>query len=296
MTAGKKKSSEGPTVADSLREYGRGMAGGLLFSLPLLYTMEMWWSGFISEPRRLLLLMAVTMVLLLAYNRFSGMRHDSTWVEVVIDSIEAAGLGLVVSALTLYLIGRIGPGVSGNEIVGKIVVESAMVAIGFSVGAAQLGAGGRGGEARDGGSGDQGKDDGKPSETRAFIQQLVVALCGAILFAANVGPTQEITVIGMETSPLRLLGIVLFSMAMAAFILFFIDFTGAEKAVNVEGNLDIVLGIVITYAVALVTSAAILWFFGRFSGVSPEIAVRHTVVLAFPASLGASAGRLLLQI
>ena len=34
------------TIAESLNEYGRRIAGGLMFSLPLIYTMEIWWVGF----------------------------------------------------------------------------------------------------------------------------------------------------------------------------------------------------------------------------------------------------------
>jgi len=30
------------STAESLQEYGRGIAGGLMFSIPLLYTMEVW--------------------------------------------------------------------------------------------------------------------------------------------------------------------------------------------------------------------------------------------------------------
>jgi hypothetical protein len=40
-------------VHKSLQEYARGIAGGLLFSLPLIYTMEVWWAGFTSHPMRL---------------------------------------------------------------------------------------------------------------------------------------------------------------------------------------------------------------------------------------------------
>ena len=53
------------TVSQSLREYGRGVAGGLLFSLPLLYTMEVWWAGFTSHPFRLAAYVAETFTLLL---------------------------------------------------------------------------------------------------------------------------------------------------------------------------------------------------------------------------------------
>jgi uncharacterized membrane protein len=53
------------SIAKSLREYARGIAGGLMFSLPLLYTMEMWWAGFTSQPERLLLYIAATFALLI---------------------------------------------------------------------------------------------------------------------------------------------------------------------------------------------------------------------------------------
>src|SRR5688500_4882428 len=85
-------------VHDSLREYGRGIAGGLLFSIPLLYTMEIWAGGLIVPSGRQLLLVAVTFLLLLGYNRFAGLHEDSSWTEVVIDSVEELGIGVLVSA------------------------------------------------------------------------------------------------------------------------------------------------------------------------------------------------------
>ncbi|MDQ3135846.1 MAG: TIGR02587 family membrane protein, partial [Acidobacteriota bacterium] len=36
-------------IKKSLQEYARGVAGGLLFSLPLLYTMEVWWMGVVAH-------------------------------------------------------------------------------------------------------------------------------------------------------------------------------------------------------------------------------------------------------
>ncbi|MFN2514300.1 MAG: DUF2391 family protein, partial [Pyrinomonadaceae bacterium] len=57
----------------------------------------------------------------------------------------------------------------------------------------------------------------------------------------------------------------------------------------------ILLGTIVTYAVALSSSALVLWFFGSFEGFALYTALAQTVVLAVPATLGASAGRLLLQ-
>jgi len=278
--------SPGPSIAESLREYGRGLAGGLIFSLPLLYTMEVWWEGFNARPVRLLFYVVATFVLLLGYNRYAGMRRDASWTEVAIDSVEELGLGVATSAIMLYAIGRIGPHTTLAETVGQIVIEAGIVAIGFSVGTAQLG------------SGDEEEDSGMAEDDDGEVHfggQVVVTFCGAVLFAANVAPTEEILVIAIETGPLRLLLLAAISLALGALVLYFTDFARAKRYSPVETKRQAFRGTIITYAIALGASAVILWFFGRFDGQAAAVIVSETVVLGFPATLGASAGRLLLQ-
>ena len=95
------------SITESLQEYGRGVAGGLMFSLPLLYTMEVWWAGFNTHPYRLLAYVLTTFLLLLGYNRYAGLRRDRNMTEVAIDSVEEMGIGLFLAALVLFLFGRI---------------------------------------------------------------------------------------------------------------------------------------------------------------------------------------------
>jgi len=273
------------TVTESLREYARGVAGGLLFSLPLLYTMEVWWAGFTSHPWRLAAYVAATFALLLGYNYYLGLRRDTGFGEVVIDSVEEMGLGLLVAFLILWLLGRVTLDQPTTEIVGKTTVEAMTVAIGVSVGTSQLGAEGVGED--DKGVGDEGGPH--------FGGQVVIALCGAVLFAANVAPTEEIVMIAVEVSAWRLLGLVLLSLALSALILYYSEFAGSKKFVRFDARHDVLVGTVITYAVALLASAAILAFFGRFDGQALATCVAQTVVLGVAATLGASAGRLLLQ-
>lgn len=274
------------TVTESLQEYGRGAAGGLMFSLPLLYTMEVWWAGLIAHPYRLLVYILATFVLLLGYNRYAGLRHDTSMAEVAIDSVEALGIGLFLAALVLFLLGRITLEMPFGEIVGVIVVEAATVAIGVSVGTAQLGAGGK----EDEGMGENSAKDGVH-----FGAQIVFAFCGAVLFAANLAPTEEIVIIGIQTSWLKLTGVAVISLLIAFLILHYSDFKGAGEFVRADHPTVILLGTVVTYAIALTSSALILWFFGRFDGVTMVTALAQTVALGLAATLGASAGRLLLQ-
>jgi putative integral membrane protein (TIGR02587 family) len=273
------------TVSQSLREYGRGVAGGLLFSLPLLYTMEVWWAGFTSHPFRLAAYVAATFALLLGYNYFVGLRRDTCFSEVVIDSVEELGLGLLLALLILWLLGRVTAGMPLEEAAGKVVIEAMTVAVGVSVGTAQLGAG----------DGEEDKGVRGGGESVGFGGQLVITLCGAVLFAANVAPTEEIVMIAVEISPWRVLGLALLSLALGALVLYYSEFAGSKKHVRFDRHHDVLVGAVVTYSVALAASAAILLFFGRFDGQAWAACVAQTVVLGVAATLGASAGRLLLQ-
>ena len=275
------------TVTESLREYARGVAGGLLFSLPLLYTMEVWWAGFTAHPWRLAAYVAATFALLLGYNYFVGLRRDSCFSEVVLDSVEEMGLGLAVALLILWLLGRVTWGMPLEEAAGKVIIEAMTVAVGVSVGTAQLGGGGEGDK-------DKGVSGGR-SAAGGFGGQLVVALCGAVLFAANVAPTEEIVMIAVELSTWRVLGLALLSLCLGALVLYYSEFAGSRKHVRFDRHHDVLVGTVVTYAVALAVSAAMLFFFGRFDGQALVTCVAQTVVLGVAATLGASAGRLLLQ-
>lgn len=275
-------------VSDSLREYGRGIAGGLLFSLPLLYTMEVWWTGFTASPSHLLLYLLNTFVLLLGYNRYGGFRQNVDGSEVFTDSVEELGLGLLVSAGILLLLGRIDGDTTWFEGLGMVVVEAGTVAIGVSVGTAQLGGGGESSGTRQDGSHEHAEADRVPG-------QLVIAFCGAVLFSANVAPTEEIQMIAVETTPGRLLGTVVLSLLLGGLILYQIDFAGARRHTRHRLPWDVVSGTVVTYALALVASALVRWFFGGFDGNGAANCLAQVVVLGVAGTLGASAGRLLIQ-
>ena len=285
------KFSHQRSIGQSAREYGRGIAGGLMFSLPLLYTMEVWWAGFVLHPWRILLYMVCTFGLLFLYNRFAGLRRDATLREVAIDSMEEMGIGLVLAAMVLWLTGRIEGAMPLSEIAGKITLEGMTVAIGVSVGTAQLGADCNGDE---GYSGDgDGNGAGEPG---GYLPEESVALCGAVLFAANVAPTEEMIVIAMESHPGKILMLAVSSLALGWLVLHFAGIHGSGKHIQRDTPLLVFRGVVTTYAVALAAGAGCLYFFGRFDGEPWRMVLNQTVVIGLPAVLGASAGRLLLQI
>ncbi len=275
------KEHMGKPVKESVKEYARGIIGGLLFSLPMLYTMEMWWAGFMANPLRLLTYFLVGLLLLLAYNQYVGIHGGHSFIEGIIESIEEMGMGLLVTAFILWITGRILPGMSMSEISGKMVVEGVTVAIGISVGKTQLG-----------------NNEGEEEEKRAphLQREIGLAICGAILIASNVAPTEEVIVIALETVNYQLLIMCLISIGIGALVLYYINFKGSKKGVvPPQSKSDVLAGVLIMYAIALASSGFMLWFFGRFEGLALHAMVAETVVLSFPATLGASAGRLLIQ-
>lgn len=307
MSPRKSKRTRQHGVTESLEEYGRGVAGGLMFSLPLLYTMEMWWAGFIAHPYRLVAYMLATFVLLLGYNRFAGLRRDASMAEVAIDSVEEMGIGILLAALVLFLLGRISFEMPISETAGLIAIQAMTVAIGVSIGTAQLGAGGKEDEGLTQDSASQPQQSSNDSvesnkkhnpvikKEVHFGGQMVLALLGAVLFAANLAPTEEIVVIAIESSWLNLVGLAVFSLLIAFLVLHYSDFKGADEFVSADHPTIVLLGTVLTYAIALCACASILFFFGRFDGVTMFTALAQTITLAVGGTLGASAGRLLLQ-
>lgn len=270
------------SFSDSLKEYARGITGGLLFSLPLLYTMEVWWLGFSANAFQLLIYIIVAFLLLLGYNNYAGVHEDANWKEVIIDSVEEIGIGFILSLFVLWLLGRIDfSEMRMNEIMGKTIIETMTVAIGVSVGTAQLG-------------GDD-TNDNKRDRNISGAGHAVLALCGSVLIAGNVAPTDEIAMIAMETSAIRLLMIVITSIFLGATILFFSNFKKGHSLPSKRVAVAVIFETFTAYIIALGSSAFMLWFFGRFNNIHFSTGLSEIIVLGLPAMLGASAGRLLIK-
>ena len=141
------------------------------------------------------------------------MREDASFSEVAIDSVEEMGLGLAAAALLLFLLGRIDLSMEPMEIVGKIVAEGLVMSIGVSIGTAQFG------------------KQVKPEEGGPGYRQhepwrhLGLAACGAVVFAANVAPTEEIVILAGELTLAGLLCVLVLSILIGAMILHYSDFT-----------------------------------------------------------------------
>lgn len=277
-------------VSESLREYGRGIAGGLLFSFPLLYTMEVWWSGFIASPLQLICIIGFTYLLLLGYNRYAGMHPDATLKDILVDSVEELGLGFLLAFAMLLMLRRVELGsMSTIEIMGKIIIEAMVMSIGISVGTAQLGV-------KDNSDSEAGQEKAELEKERqsGLLSLVVLGICGSILVGGNVAPTEEVLVIGLEAKPSHILAMALVSIVMCMLILYYANSQDSDK--KSSPDLYTIVGHTgICYLIALGTSALLLWFFGRLDGVNFWTGFSQCIALGVLSSLGASAGRLLIN-
>ncbi|MDQ3545753.1 MAG: TIGR02587 family membrane protein, partial [Verrucomicrobiota bacterium] len=107
--------------------------------------------------------------------------------------------------------------------------------------------------------------------------------------------TEEVVAIATSLSVAQLLALMLVSLLLTALILYYIEFAGSKRFVSQNGLTSVFIGTITSYAIALVIAAAVLWFFGRFDQVALVTALAETIVLGLASTLGASAGRLLVQ-
>jgi putative integral membrane protein (TIGR02587 family) len=120
-------------------------------------------------------------------------------------------------------------------------------------------------------------------------------LVGAVFVAFNLAPTEEMILIAYRMTPWHGVGLALASLVMMHAFVYGSRFRGTPRRHPDAAWWSLFLRFtVVGYAVALAVSAYILWSFGRFDDGAADLYVMQTVVLGFPASLGAAAARLIL--
>lgn len=271
----------------STREVAVGLArafgGAIFFSLPLLMTMEMWWLGFYMDPWRLLLLMLVIIPLLIGLDHYSGFRDTSSWGEDVVDGLVAYGVGIVASAVVLVLLGVLTPEMPPREWVGKIALQAVPAAFGAVLASSQLG-----------GENDEEESEGADMDA-GYGAELLLMVAGALFLAFNLAPTEEMILIAFRMSTWHAIALVVVSLAMMHAFVHNVGFRGTHSAPEGVPGWSVFLRFTaVGYALALLVSAYVLWTFGRFDSGGQTLLAMETVVLAFPASLGAAAARLVI--
>lgn len=267
------------------RDYALGLArafgGAVIFGLPLLMTMEMWSLGSSSHPFRLMIFLVLNFFILVWLSRFGGFERTYSLGEDVLDAFAAYGVGIVASAVALSLFGVLQAGMSLDEMIGMVAVQSVPGSFGAMLARKQL----TGGKSE--------PDEEHALRTAGYGGQLFLMLAGALFLAFNVAPTEEMVLIGFLMSPWHSIVLVIVSLLLLDALVHGLGFAGQKPvAEGTSYRWNFISYSVVGYGIALIVSLYVLWTFGRTDGAALSQIAGTATVLAFPAAIGAAIARL----
>jgi putative integral membrane protein (TIGR02587 family) len=277
----------GQTVRDAgrsaLRDFGRAAGGALIFSLPMLMTMEMWQLGFALDRLRLFVLLALALPLLVLLSRHIGFERTRGLRDDLLDTGIAIGVSAIVCVTVLTIFGALGPGMPVDEIVGKVALQIVPASIGALLARSQFNAG----------NDDEGDDGGERDET--YAGELFLMAVGALFLGFNVAPTEEMILISYRMTGLHAVALIVLSLGVMHGFVFALGFAGGSEIDPDTPWWSAFMRFTLPgYVLALGISLGVLWIFGRTEGVSAEFVALAVVVLGFPSAAGAAAARLIL--
>ena len=322
------------SVAAEIREQGRGMAGALLvLGISFTYTIETWWLAVEIPATHLVAFVAVGLVLVVPVSRAVGFRTDSLdeseeeleqegeeepqdgtesdedlatdggrveetlreegenvekavedapiptqfarspmWVE----ALEAVFQAFFVAYVTLFLLGIIDPSDPLPVIVRTGLVQVVPLSFGAALANEVLSA-----------------EQADIAEAE-FPRSLGVFAMGAVFFAAPIAPTEEVSILATRASWVRLAGAMVATLVGAYLILYVLEFRGQSGRLEGRSRWGQLGGTCMVYAVGLIVAAGMLLAVTETAGDPFASVVRRTVLLAFPAAIGASGARVVL--
>jgi putative integral membrane protein (TIGR02587 family) len=295
---------ESPWATEAI-DLARGASGGLLFGIPLIYTMEIWWIGSHTTPVQALTVLAASSIPIYLLNQTSGFRSTSAVRvrDAVADTMEAMALAVVLVTIVLILLREITADTPVDVALAKIAYEALPFAIGIAV-ANHFLTGGRDAGDDDGapaddadgdGDGDDGDgrvDDAADRGLDATLADLGATAVGAVFVALNIAPTDEIPMLASAMGRTWTIALVGASLLVSYAIVFVAGFARQEQRHSQEGLFQRpATETLASYLVALACAGLMLAVFQRHQG-TWALSLEHVAVLGFPAAIGGAAGRL----
>lgn len=296
------KSAPGPWQVE-FDAYARAAGGAILFGVPLLFTMEMWWIGAVQPAAHLLAFVVVAFAANVLLARMSGYRPDHGSLRTDVESaIGALALGAVISAVMLLALGRITGASSLAGIIGMVAVQMIPLSIGASVANVVFSAG-----RADSDDGEGEQDDGseqQPTEAEqaklrrsALLNDIGATIAGAIFIGFSIAPTDEIPMLATGLGKLNVVAVFVITLISGYVIVFASGFDPEHRNGDGSGGAfqHPLTETVLATVISLVVAAGLLIGFGQISaGVPFHTALMYTLVLGVPASIGGAAGRVVI--
>jgi putative integral membrane protein (TIGR02587 family) len=265
------------SLALEVREQGRGMMGALLIlGVSFAYTTETWWLAVEMPATHLLALAVVGICLIVPITRAVGFREDDDRSSLYVEVAEVVFQGFVVAFAALALLGVLDFADPLSVLVRTVLVQVVPLAFGAALANEFL-------------SGGQ-----EEIPEASFPASLGVFTLGAVFLAAPIAPTGEVAVLAARASWPRIGAILLASLVVTYLILYELEFRGQQARLEQLSLRRRVGQTCMLYAVGLAVAAGMLLAIGEAGAQPFSTAVRRTIVLGFPAAVGASAARVVL--
>lgn len=263
----------------------RAFAGAVVFSFPMLMTMELWSLGASLDGFRIALFTLLSVPLLIGLSYYDGFEVTSALRDDARDAFAAYAVGFVTSTIVLLLFNIINSKSSLDASLGRIALQAVPAAIGATVARGLLR-----------GSGGDDSDDEEPPGSATYVGQLFLMAAGALFLSMSVAPTEEMFLIAFKMTATHTIALVVLSLIIMQCFIFGIERTGHSNSLSPDSpQWSLLLRYtVVGYALVFAISYYVLWTFGGFDGVGPVEQIEAVVVLSLPASVGASASRLIL--
>jgi putative integral membrane protein (TIGR02587 family) len=263
----------------------RAFGGAVIFSFPILMTMEMWELGFHLDRLRFALFMILAVPMLIGLSFYDGFEDTYSYKDDVIDAFVAYAVGFVASATILLLFNVVNFNLSADEFIGKISLQAVTSAFGAMFAQSLLGKNNR-------------SDENSDYQKRRvkYHGQIFLMIFGAVFLSMSLAATEEMILISFKMSDWHTVGLASATILMMHAFVYAVEFRGQEKAAP-EGSSQWSVFLrytIVGYAIVLLISFYLLWTFGRTDGLGIEEMIKAVIVLGFPAAIGASASRLIL--
>ncbi|MGV3484497.1 MAG: TIGR02587 family membrane protein [Planctomycetaceae bacterium] len=267
----------------------RAAGGAIVFSFPMLMTMEMWSLGYTIPAYKMAIFLVLSIPLLAGLAYYSGFENPVGVVGSVVDAFVAYVVGFVTVAIMLSVFLVLDPAeMSLTELIGKVTLQAMPAGLGAVLAASQLGSPNH---AETDEQASKSQEQGPPD----YWRELFLMIAGALFLAFNVAPTEEVMLIAFMMTVAHAAALLLISVAIMHAFVYVVKFKGQERIPAEQSHWQVFFRFtVVGYALALIVSFYCLWIFGRTEETALDEVLMTTVVLGFPASLGAAAARLIL--
>ena len=262
----------------------RDIGGALLFGVPLVYTMEVWWLGETSSTTTLAI-MTVFAALAAGTIRFVviGRLH---WPGALLAGYRCMAVSLLLGYVLAIVIGLLTFSDSTAKTLGMIAVLGIPLSLGAALGCVVF----ANPSTRSSGGSDD--DDEHASPPGRVMRDIAACALGATFVALPIAPTGEIPLIASMTDVWRAVAAVPVCLVVCYTIVYASGFHESRGGSATTRSVALWQTIV-SAAVAIVIAAVTLAAFGVIdTGSTPPEVIGQIAALAIPAAIGSAAGRI----